>query len=408
MVAAVILGLYLGLFPPEPNLDPADISRELALFIAVVAVGVSARRDIPVMNLGYALLLTMLWAEVVDEFTAEPRWVGTGMPAPIGIAGLVLIYVGVRQAARKRELELSRREQAEAALRKSHSTLRAVVEENPDAVWVKDLDHRYVLVNAAFTTLIGRKREAVIGMLESDVVPADLAARAERSDARALMSGRTVQVEDTLEVDGDPRTLLISKTAFHDDRGFAVGILGVARDISERKAAEDRLVHQALHDAVTGLPNRAAFLERLDRQLARSRKEPGRTFAVLFADVDRFKEINDRHGHAAGDEVLAALARHLLHWVRPGDVVARYGGDEFTVILEDVTDIQDALLVADRVQDGLRSPLRLSTADVQVAVSVGVALASPSYVQAGDLLRDADAAMYQAKQAGGARYAVHQ
>jgi len=282
------------------------------------------------------------------------------------------------------------------------------VEENPDAVWVKNLDHRYVLVNAAFGRLVGRPSEAIVGRLESDVLPAEIAARAERSDARALMSGRTVQVEDTLEVDGAARTLLISKTAFHDDRGFAVGILGVARDISERKAAEDRLVHQALHDAVTSLPNRAAFLERLDRQLTRYRKEPGRGFAVLFADVDRFKEINDRHGHAAGDEVLAALARHLLHWVRPGDVVARYGGDEFTVILEDVKGIADALMVAERLQEGLRSPLRLSTADVQVAVSVGGVLASPSYVQAGDLLRDADAAMYRAKQAGGARHAVHE
>jgi diguanylate cyclase (GGDEF)-like protein/PAS domain S-box-containing protein len=407
VVAAAILAGWLLLFPPEPDLDPADITKEFALFLAVVIVFVGARRDISIMTVGLSLVLAMLWIEVVDEFTSEPRWVGTGVPAPIGVLGLVLVAIGVREAGRRRDRERRAREQAEEALRRSVSTLKAVIEGTPDAVWVKDGQGRYVLVNSAFTRLVGKPAELIVGEGDEGVLPPDLAERSARSDERALVRGDTIHFEDTLALDGVRRTLLISKNVFRDDGGNAVGLLGIARDISERKAVEERLAHQALHDALTGLPNRAAFLQRLERLLTRHRGDGRRPFAVLFLDVDRFKAINDQHGHHVGDEVLVRLAHLLAEWVRPGDVVARFGGDEFTVILLDVADADDAVHVAERIREGLSVPMRAGDLDISVSASIGVALSRPTYARAEDLLRDADAAMYRAKARGGAGYAIH-
>lgn len=405
-VATVIL--YAVFFPSEPDLDPFDIAKELAFFLSVLVLyRYTARAGFPLLDVGFLLFLQSLWMEVVDEFAKKPRWMGSTVPALIGITGIVILAVAARMGRKRQQLQAARHAESEEALRKSHSTLQAVIEGTPDPVWVKDLDGAYLLANAACIRAIGRPLTDIIGNRDEDLLPADAAARSNESDRDALAGGGTIRFEDTVTIGGELRTFLVSKGVVRDTLGNAVGILCIARDITDRKAVEDQLAHQASHDMLTGLPNRALFMERLERALTRARRQPGHLFGVLFLDIDRFKDVNDRHGHAVGDELLVNFARALNHWLRPGDVIARLSGDEFTVLLPDIAGLDDAVHVAERIREGLRAPLQLRDEAVATTVSIGVALSSPAYERAEDLVRDADSAMYRAKQMGRDRHAVY-
>ncbi len=177
-------------------------------------------------------------------------------------------------------------------------------------------------------------------------------------------------------------------------------------DITERKRAEEQLLHDAFHDTLTGLPNRALFLDRLRLALERAHRRPDYAFAVLFLDFDRFKVVNDSLGHTIGDQLLVASAHRLAACLRAVDTVARLGGDEFVILLEEVQEIADVTCVADRIQKGLGTPFHLSGHDVFTSASIGIVLSTTTYVRPEDILRDADTAMYHAKTLGKARYEV--
>jgi diguanylate cyclase (GGDEF)-like protein/PAS domain S-box-containing protein len=193
-------------------------------------------------------------------------------------------------------------------------------------------------------------------------------------------------------------------SAHRDDRGEVRYYSSIARDISERKAFEEQLARQALHDPLTGLPNRALFTDRLTQALARATRL-GSDVIVVFLDVDRFKLVNDSLGHDAGDQVLRELGERLRRVLRPSDTVARLGGDEFVALCEDVAGEPD--VIAMRVEDALRPPFEVADGEVFVTASIGVTRAAdPAAVDAETMLRDADAAMYRAKQRGRARFEV--
>jgi diguanylate cyclase (GGDEF)-like protein len=180
--------------------------------------------------------------------------------------------------------------------------------------------------------------------------------------------------------------------------------LGLRRLLSERELREQRLRHDSMHDPLTGLPNRALFMKRLSDATQRARRGEDGLFAVLFLDVDGFKLVNDSMGHHVGDEMLVTIARRLEECVRGGDIVARLGGDEFAILLERIADVRDAALVAERVQDALRSPLPIGGYDHATSASIGVALSNGANEQPEYLLRSADTAMYRAKNGGRGRY----
>jgi diguanylate cyclase (GGDEF)-like protein/PAS domain S-box-containing protein len=178
------------------------------------------------------------------------------------------------------------------------------------------------------------------------------------------------------------------------------------QDITDRKRAEEQLIHSALHDTLTGLPNRALFMDHLKLAIERSRRRAASVFAILFLDLDRFKVVNDSLGHMIGDQLLVGIARRLETHLRPGDTVARLGGDEFTILLEDIADVREAISVAERLQGELSAPFNLGGREVFTTVSIGIAPSTLGYTQPEEVLRDADTAMYRAKSAGKARYAL--
>jgi len=197
-----------------------------------------------------------------------------------------------------------------------------------------------------------------------------------------------------------------SVSMVRDQYSKSVHLIFQIQDITDRKLAEQQLHHDAFHDALTGLPNRALFMDHLKLAIARSRRNTTSTFAVLYLDLDRFKIINDSLGHTIGDQLLVGIADRLKNNLRPGDTVARLGGDEFTILIEDIVEELEAIQVAERIQKELSVPFALSGREVFTTVSMGIAPSSTGYERAEDILRDADTAMYRAKTLGKARYEI--
>lgn len=223
---------------------------------------------------------------------------------------------------------------------------------------------------------------------------------------RRLISGFEYEYR-MLHRDGAYRWMHCRGIAVWNASGEAMRIVGSQTDINERKLAEQRLLHDALHDSLTGLANRTRFMDRLEHLIARAQRGASPSFAVLFLDLDRFKLINDSLGHLIGDQLLIALARRLERCLRPGDTLARLGGDEFAVLLEDLSEPQAALTVAERILRLLEEPFHLGSHEVFSSASIGIALsAGARYQSPADVLRDADTAMYHAKMEGRSRYAV--
>jgi diguanylate cyclase (GGDEF)-like protein/PAS domain S-box-containing protein len=273
---------------------------------------------------------------------------------------------------------------------------RALLEAGGDSLYVKDRACRLVRVSRIMTRNLGAESpESLVGLSDSDLFPAAFARRTLEQDNLVMELDQPVHgiIESRQLADGRVNWTLTSKIPLHDASGAVVGLLGLTREINELKETETYLHHLATHDPLTGLPNRFLMLDRLNQLLLRSRRTDA-PFAVFYADLDDFKHINDTHGHAAGDEVLRGVAQAIPAAIRRADTVARIGGDEFIVIIEQVQPGQIPEM-ADRIRravSGVRQP-----DGRPVMLSVGSSMFPEQGRDADSLLAAADRALYIAK-----------
>lgn len=275
----------------------------------------------------------------------------------------------------------------------------------PEAVAIEHGEH-VLYTNPAFTRMFGyAAEEAAGGSLRELIVPetrliehGTLMKAVDDQGRATVETVRKDKAGELVDVNMQVAPLLVN--------GAPAGYVYTFRDIGEHKQTEAKLEHDAMHDVLTGLPNRALFKDRLNLALSRRERRPDHSCGVLFLDLDRFKEINDALGHAAGDTLLKSVAERLRNTLRPQDSAARLGGDEFAVLVENIYSISDVEIVARRIVGEMARPFDIFGHSVQVSASIGVAVAGTEHTSPDQLLRDADFAMYRAKQAGGGHYEI--
>ena len=314
----------------------------------------------------------------------------------------------LQAANQKLKAEIAERERIEKALRESEERYALAARGANDGLWDWDLVADRLYYSPRWKAMLGEEEHAVgdkpeewFGRVHTEDV------ESLRADIRATINGVTTHLQHEFRLlykDGTYRWMLCRGMPVRNSEGKAFRMAGSMSDITVRKMAELQLLHNAFHDELTGLPNRALFMDRLGHALERLQFGREDTLAVFFLDIDRFKIVNDGLGHKVGNQLLIEFGRRVRRCLRPSDTVARLGGDEFAVLLEDIRGIDDAANVATQIRESLREPFQLTKRDVFVTTSIGILMGKKRYTRAEDLLRDAETAMHRAKSMGKARH----
>ncbi|MDB5763132.1 MAG: hypothetical protein JWQ21_2127 [Herminiimonas sp.] len=347
-----------------------------------------------------AELIGLLYLEnnlVTHAFTAERLTVLELLVSQAAISlRTAQLYADLRQ-------ENSERKRVEAALREQEARIRRLVDSNIIGVIFWSIDGGIIDANYAFLQMIGYSREDLLsGRIRwSDMTPPEYHAADQQATREMYKEGSCTPYEKVyIHRNGNQVPVLIGGALFEGEQKQGVGFV---LDLTERKKAEERTLYVAQHDALTGLPNRVLFQDRVIQALAHAHRN-GKQVAILFIDLDGFKNINDSLGHQLGDRLLRIVAEHLQHVMRAGDTVARLGGDEFVIIVPIVSDRHEVILVAQKVLETLRRPLVVEEHELHVSGSIGISLYPADGQDTEALMRAADTAMYHAKEKGRDNY----
>jgi len=336
-----------------------------------------------------------------------------------GLAALVLLF-DIYTVYQQRELQRTRRQLSER-----ERLFQLITENAADMIAVIDCNGQRLYNSPAYQTILGYGPEELAATSSMDQIHPEDRARVLEAAEKARSTGRGERLEYRIRhKDGSWRFIESTASAIRSPEGETEGLVIVNRDITERKRAEEKLEHLSFHDGLTNLPNRALFLDRLQRAITQARRHSDFRFAVLFIDIDEFKVFNDSLGHIAGDALLIQIAQRLTVCLRGGDTVsrprlgdtvrpllgestlARPGADEFIVLIEELHDPSDTIRVAERIQQKLAVPFDLNGQEIVLTVSIGVAFSGNAGAEAQDVLGDAEIAMYRAKSAGKGRCEV--
>jgi diguanylate cyclase (GGDEF)-like protein/PAS domain S-box-containing protein len=366
-----------------------------SLLVVVAAIGTSFRRTSALYTYSAFTVAAVTAVVLLTEGGEFNRALYVGQ-----VAMVLLLAAGTLGARLRADAELAQSEERYAISARGSN----------DGLWDWDLRANRVYYSPRWAEMLGLAADQLEPAPDSwfrRVHPDDLLHLKARIAAHLSSEEPHVEVEyRALHRDGEYRWMLTRGIAVRDEAGQSYRMAGSQTDISERKRSEAQLVHDALHDPLTGLANRALFVDRLERVMAAARRRKAHNFAVLFLDLDRFKIVNDSLGHLAGDEVLVSVARRLEICLRKGDTVARFGGDEFVVLLDDLSDVSEAARVAERIQVAIGEPMTVAGKEIRTTTCVGLSLSTTGYARPEEMLRDSDTALYRAKSAGRSRCAV--
>jgi diguanylate cyclase (GGDEF)-like protein/PAS domain S-box-containing protein len=350
----------------------------------------------------HARLADAVAARTRGEFTAKPVEYRI-VTSDGGIADVEALSVAVEHngapAVQTVLRDVTARRVAESALRDREARLHLVMHQIPAVLWATDREGRFTSALGAGLNALGIGAEQLIGTHAREHFGPSGDTELESSAISSALRGDSA----SFELAWTGRSFSCSVEPLRTPSGEIEGALGLAVDITERKVLETQLTYRAFHDPLTGLANRALFRDRVMHALSRVGR--GKHVAILFLDLDDFKTVNDSLGHAEGDRLLAAVGSRLVGAVRSHDTVARFGGDEFAILLEDLVSSDEALDVVARVEESLRAPIGLRGREINVTASLGLAHAAPGDA-ADDILRNADVAMYSSKESGSARHTV--
>jgi len=342
---------------------------------------------------------------VLSVMDDKPRQLSEAQSRSLSsLAQAIMSRIELRSKSLELEQAMSEREKAFESLNASEERCAMLLRGASDGLWEWDLETNEMHFCAGWKAMLGCEPTDLNHTPDewfNRVHPDDI--ERVQSEIMSHLLGLTPQFQSEHRVrraDGTYRWMLSRGLAVMDSNRHVYRMTGSLTDVTDQKQAEKKLLHNAFHDALTGLPNRVLFMERLTHALTKVKEGEGYTFGVLFLDLDRFKVVNDSLGHQIGDQLLIATARRLESCLRPGDIVARLGGDEFAIILEHVKHVADAVQAAERIREHLAAPFNLSGHEVFISASIGIALNQTASEAPDELLRNADTAMYRAKDQG--------